>query len=45
MMDSEMQERHAYLNAIIRWTMKVDAEHKAGHPELHKKCGLLFWQG
>lgn len=44
-MDPECQERHSYLNSVIRWTMKVDPEQKAGHPDLHKKCGLLFWQG
>jgi len=44
-MDIECQDRHNYLNAALRWTIRVDPQSKAGHPELHKKCGMLFWQG
>jgi len=44
-MDNENHERHNYLNSALRWSIKVSPEHRAGHPQLHKKCGLLFWQG
>ena len=44
-MDPESPERFPFLNGAIRWTMKVETEHKAGHPTLHQKCGMLFWQG
>ncbi|KAK3579538.1 hypothetical protein CHS0354_028370 [Potamilus streckersoni] len=43
-MDPNAPERLPYLNAAIRWTMKVDNHFSAGHPDLHKKCGMLFWQ-
>ncbi|KAL4240916.1 Golgi to ER traffic protein 4 [Mactra antiquata] len=43
-MDNDCQDRHAYLNAALRWTIKVEPQCKAGHPVLHKKCGMLFWQ-
>ena len=44
-MDPDSPERFPYLNGAIRWTMKVDTDHRAGHPNLHQKCGMLFWQG
>ena len=44
-MDNECQDRHNYLNAALRWTIKVEPNCKAGHPDLHEKCGMVFWQG
>ncbi|KAH3872275.1 Golgi to ER traffic protein 4 homolog [Dreissena polymorpha] len=43
-MEDPNLDRHQYLNSALRWTINVEPRCKAGHPELHKKCGLLFWQ-
>lgn len=43
--NNECPDRLNYLNAALRWTISVAPECRAGHPDLHKKCGMLFWQG
>ncbi|XP_060601931.1 Golgi to ER traffic protein 4 homolog [Ruditapes philippinarum] len=42
--NNECPDRLNYLNAALRWTISVAPECRAGHPDLHKKCGMLFWQ-
>ncbi|XP_041362728.1 Golgi to ER traffic protein 4 homolog [Gigantopelta aegis] len=43
-MDLDCPERHQYLASAIKWTAKMDSNHKRGHPDLHQQFGALFWQ-
>ncbi|XP_046361245.1 Golgi to ER traffic protein 4 homolog [Haliotis rufescens] len=43
-MDPNCPERHNFLTSAIRWTNKVNADHKRGHPDLHQRFGITFWQ-
>ena len=44
-MNPECPERHVYLVAAVKYTMKVSTQHKRGHPDLHQRVGIHFWQG
>ncbi|ESO87201.1 hypothetical protein LOTGIDRAFT_154705 [Lottia gigantea] len=43
-MDPECPERYNFLTAAVHWSKKVDGKFKRGHPELHKKFGIMFWE-
>ncbi|XP_061169060.1 Golgi to ER traffic protein 4 homolog [Saccostrea echinata] len=42
-MEPQSEERQNFVVAAVRWTMKVNSQHKRGHPDLHQKLGLSFW--
>lgn len=44
-MTPNSEERQTFVVSAVHWTMKVSAEHKRGHPDLHQKLGLSFWEG
>ncbi|XP_048764332.1 Golgi to ER traffic protein 4 homolog isoform X4 [Ostrea edulis] len=43
-MEPQSEDRHTFLVSAVRWTMKANSEHKRGHPDLHQKFGLSFWE-
>ncbi|XP_059144290.1 Golgi to ER traffic protein 4 homolog [Physella acuta] len=43
-MDPDCPERYPYLTKAINWSSKVHKEHKRGHPDLHRRFGIIFWQ-
>lgn len=43
-MTPNSEERQTFVVSAVHWTMKVSAEHKRGHPDLHQKLGLSFWE-
>jgi len=40
----ECPERYPFLTKAVAWSQKVDKDHKRGHPDLHQKFGVIFWQ-
>ncbi|KAL8592719.1 hypothetical protein ACOMHN_037659 [Nucella lapillus] len=43
-MDPDCPERPPYVSRAVKWTITVDQSHNRGHPSLHQKLGIIFWQ-
>ena len=44
-MDPDCPERPVFVSRSLKWTMSVDQSNSRGHPTLHQKLGVVFWQG
>ncbi|XP_070187925.1 Golgi to ER traffic protein 4 homolog isoform X2 [Littorina saxatilis] len=43
-MDPDCPERPVFVSRAIKWTTNIDQSHTRGHPNLHQKLGVIFWQ-
>lgn len=43
-MDPDCPERQPFIARAIKWTTTVDKSHARGHPDLHQRFGVVFWQ-
>ncbi|KAK6170669.1 hypothetical protein SNE40_019004 [Patella caerulea] len=43
-MDPESHERYTFLTTAVHWSKKAEGKYKRGHPELHQKFGVMFWE-
>lgn len=44
-MDPDCPERPVFISRAVKWTITVDQSHTRGHPDLHQKLGIIFWEG